>query len=81
MLKNLTGQGTVKLHITLTPQTLQLLRSARRILDVQYPILEAREPSDETAQAVQTEFQAKYPDWTNPARAGAIARTAYMETP
>jgi glyoxylase-like metal-dependent hydrolase (beta-lactamase superfamily II) len=35
--------------------------------------------ADETAQAVQTELQAKYPDWTAPARVGVIARTAYME--
>jgi glyoxylase-like metal-dependent hydrolase (beta-lactamase superfamily II) len=35
--------------------------------------------ADETAQAVQTEFQAKYPDWTAAARVGVAARTAYME--
>ena len=35
--------------------------------------------ADETAQAVQTEFQAKYPDWTAPARVGVAARTAYLE--
>jgi hypothetical protein len=35
--------------------------------------------ADETAQTVQTEFQAKYPDWTAPARVGLIARTAYAE--
>src|SRR5476651_1795680 len=35
--------------------------------------------ADETAQAVQAEFQAKYPDWTAPARVGLIARTAYAE--
>jgi glyoxylase-like metal-dependent hydrolase (beta-lactamase superfamily II) len=35
--------------------------------------------ADETAQTVQTEFQAKYPDWTAPARVGLIARTAYTE--
>jgi glyoxylase-like metal-dependent hydrolase (beta-lactamase superfamily II) len=35
--------------------------------------------ADETAQVVQTEFQAKYPDWTAPARIGVIARTAYLE--
>ena len=34
---------------------------------------------DETAQTVQAEFQAKYPDWTAPARVGLIARTAYAE--
>jgi glyoxylase-like metal-dependent hydrolase (beta-lactamase superfamily II) len=34
---------------------------------------------DETAQTAQTEFQAKYPDWTAPARVGLIARTAYAE--
>jgi len=37
--------------------------------------------ADETASAVQTEFQAKYPDWAAPARVGSIARTAYMEAP
>jgi cyclase len=37
------------------------------------------ESADETAQALQSEFQAKYPDWTAPARVGVIARTAYME--
>jgi glyoxylase-like metal-dependent hydrolase (beta-lactamase superfamily II) len=35
--------------------------------------------ADETAQAVQTEFQAKYPDWSAPARVTVIARTAYLE--
>jgi glyoxylase-like metal-dependent hydrolase (beta-lactamase superfamily II) len=35
--------------------------------------------ADETAQIVQTEFQAKYPDWTGPAQAGNAARTAYNE--
>ena len=35
--------------------------------------------ADETAQAMQTEFQAKYPDWTAPARVGGIARTAHTE--
>jgi glyoxylase-like metal-dependent hydrolase (beta-lactamase superfamily II) len=34
---------------------------------------------DETAQTEQKEFQAKYPDWTAPARVDLIARTAYME--
>ncbi len=37
--------------------------------------------ADETAQMVQTEFQAKYPDWTAPARIGAIARNAFAESP
>lgn len=37
--------------------------------------------ADETAQAVQTEFQAAYPAWTAPARLGLIARTAYAEAP
>jgi glyoxylase-like metal-dependent hydrolase (beta-lactamase superfamily II) len=36
---------------------------------------------DETAQIVQMEFQAKYPNWTAPARAAAIARTAFTESP
>lgn len=40
-----------RLHDVLVPQTLQLLRSARRILDGQYPVLQAREPSEETSQA------------------------------
>ena len=35
--------------------------------------------ADETAQTVQAEFQAKYPDWAAPGRVGIIARTAYME--
>lgn len=35
--------------------------------------------ADETAQTVQAEFHAKYPEWTAPARMGLIARTAYME--
>ena len=35
--------------------------------------------ADETASTVQTEFQAKYPDWAAPARVGLIARTAYSE--
>lgn len=37
--------------------------------------------ADETAQAVQTEYQAKYPAWTSPARVSVIARTAYTEAP
>ena len=37
--------------------------------------------ADETAQTVQTEFQAKYPDWTAPARVGLIARSAFAEAP
>jgi len=40
-----------RLNDALTPQSLQRLRAARRILDMQYPVLEAREPSDETAKA------------------------------
>ena len=36
---------------------------------------------DETAQIVQMEFQARYPNWTAPARVAAIARTAYTESP
>jgi glyoxylase-like metal-dependent hydrolase (beta-lactamase superfamily II) len=35
--------------------------------------------ADETAQIVQTELQAKYPNWTGPAQAGNAARTAYAE--
>ena len=35
--------------------------------------------ADETAQAVQTEMQAQYPDWGAPARVSLIARTAYAE--
>lgn len=35
--------------------------------------------ADDTAQTVQAEFQAKYPDWAAPGRVGIIARTAYME--
>ena len=41
----------------------QLLRSARRILDVQYPILDAREPSDETAQAADELRAALESEW------------------
>jgi hypothetical protein len=37
--------------------------------------------ADEIAQAVQTELQAKYPDWAAPARVGLIARTAFAEAP
>ncbi len=33
----------------------------------------------ETAQTVQAEFQARYPQWAVPARIGIIARTAYVE--
>ena len=32
--------------------------------------------ADETASAVQTEIQARYPDWSAPARIAIIARTA-----
>ena len=38
-------------------------------------------PADETAQMVQSEFQAKYPGWAVPVRLGVIARTAYTEAP
>ena len=37
--------------------------------------------ADETASTVQSEFQAKYPDWAAPGRVGSIARTAYTEAP
>jgi glyoxylase-like metal-dependent hydrolase (beta-lactamase superfamily II) len=37
--------------------------------------------ADETATTVQSEFQAKYKDWTAAARVGVIARTAYAEAP
>jgi glyoxylase-like metal-dependent hydrolase (beta-lactamase superfamily II) len=37
--------------------------------------------ADETAQTVQAEFQAKYPEWAVPGRVGIIARTAYGEAP
>jgi glyoxylase-like metal-dependent hydrolase (beta-lactamase superfamily II) len=37
--------------------------------------------ADETAQTVQTELQAKYPDWAASTRVGLIARTAYAEAP
>lgn len=37
--------------------------------------------ADETAQTVQAEFQAKYPQWAVPGRIGIIARTAYVEAP
>lgn len=37
--------------------------------------------ADETAQAVQAEFQVAYPAWAVPARVGLIARTAYTEVP
>jgi glyoxylase-like metal-dependent hydrolase (beta-lactamase superfamily II) len=35
--------------------------------------------ADVTAQAVQAEFQMKYPDWIGPGQAGNAARTAYNE--
>jgi glyoxylase-like metal-dependent hydrolase (beta-lactamase superfamily II) len=37
--------------------------------------------ADEAAQTVQTEFQAKYPDWAAPTRVGLIARSAFAEAP
>ncbi len=37
--------------------------------------------ADETAAAVQSEFQTKYPDWSAPGRVGIIAKTAYTEAP
>jgi hypothetical protein len=37
--------------------------------------------ADDTAQAVQAEFQAKFPGWAVPGRVGIIARTAYTEAP
>jgi glyoxylase-like metal-dependent hydrolase (beta-lactamase superfamily II) len=37
--------------------------------------------ADEAGPIVQSEFQAKYPDWSAPARIGIIARTAYAEAP
>jgi glyoxylase-like metal-dependent hydrolase (beta-lactamase superfamily II) len=37
--------------------------------------------ADQTAQAVQAELQARYPDWAAPARIAAIARSAYAEAP
>jgi glyoxylase-like metal-dependent hydrolase (beta-lactamase superfamily II) len=37
--------------------------------------------ADDTAQTLQAEYQAKYPGWTAPARIGAIARSAYNESP
>jgi hypothetical protein len=37
--------------------------------------------ADETAQTVQTEFQAKFPEWAAPTRVALIARTAYTEAP
>jgi glyoxylase-like metal-dependent hydrolase (beta-lactamase superfamily II) len=37
--------------------------------------------ADETAAAVQSELNAKYPDWAAPARVAAIAKTAYAEAP
>jgi glyoxylase-like metal-dependent hydrolase (beta-lactamase superfamily II) len=37
--------------------------------------------ADETATAVQAEFQANYPGWAAPARVGILARTAYAEGP
>jgi hypothetical protein len=36
--------------------------------------------ADETAQIVQTEFQARYSSWTAPARISAIARSAFAES-
>jgi glyoxylase-like metal-dependent hydrolase (beta-lactamase superfamily II) len=37
--------------------------------------------ADDAASTVQSEFQAKYPDWAAPARIAIIARTAYAEAP
>jgi glyoxylase-like metal-dependent hydrolase (beta-lactamase superfamily II) len=41
----------------------------------------AGKSADETAHAVEAEFQAAHPDWTAPARVAAIAKTAYTEAP
>jgi glyoxylase-like metal-dependent hydrolase (beta-lactamase superfamily II) len=41
----------------------------------------AGKSADETAQAVQAEFQAAHPDWTAPTRVALIAKTAYTEAP
>ncbi len=41
----------------------------------------AGKSADETASAVQAEFQAAHPDWTAPARVALIAKTAYTEAP
>jgi glyoxylase-like metal-dependent hydrolase (beta-lactamase superfamily II) len=41
----------------------------------------AGKSADETATAVQAEFQAAHPDWTAPARVAVIAKTAYGEAP
>lgn len=58
--KTLAGEGNSyqkararvqRLHDLLTPPHLQLLRTARRLLDGQYPILKAHEASEEIAQA------------------------------
>jgi glyoxylase-like metal-dependent hydrolase (beta-lactamase superfamily II) len=37
--------------------------------------------ADDTAQAVQAEFQTTFPGWAAPGRVGIIARTAYTEAP
>ena len=37
--------------------------------------------ADQAASAVQSEFQAKYPDWIAPGRVTIMARTAYLEAP
>ena len=39
----------------------------------------AGKSADETAETVQMEMQAKYPDWTGAGQAGIAARTAYKE--
>jgi len=58
--KTLAGEGksyrdararVQRLSDVLTEQNLQLLSQARRVLDVQWPVLEEREPSDEAAKA------------------------------
>ncbi len=41
----------------------------------------AGKSADDASQAAQSEFQAKYPDWTAPTRIALIARTAYLEAP
>lgn len=52
-----------QLAAVLTEQNTQLLRSARRVLDVQCPVLEAREPSDEISRAAAELRHALQSEW------------------
>jgi glyoxylase-like metal-dependent hydrolase (beta-lactamase superfamily II) len=57
-------------------------RAAMRAIQARAIALKRQGKSaDETAQAVQAEIQAQYPEWGAPARISLIARTAYAEAP